>query len=140
MKYYSILFLLFVFITPLTDNQKGFQFRTNGNVARMVIDDVGRVGIGTIAPFSPLSFSNDLGQKISLYGSATSSYGFGVQNGTLQIHSDAIGADIAFGYGNSANFTERLRIKGTGAIAINGNQGAPGQVLQSNGAGTGATW
>ena len=122
------------------NNINGFQIRTNGNVARLVIDDAGRVGIGTIAPFSPLTFPSSLGEKISLYGNTTNSYGFAIQNGTLQIHSDAIGADIAFGYMFNGNFLERLRIKGTGGIAINGNQGSGGQVIQSNGAGNSISW
>jgi len=122
------------------NNINGFQIRTNGNVARMAIDDAGRVGIGTIAPFAPLTFPSTLGEKIALYGNATNSYGFGIQNGTLQIHSDAVGADIAFGYMFSGNFVERLRIKGTGAIVLGGSQGSLGQVIQSNGAGLTATW
>ena len=42
----------------------------------------------------------------------------GIQGGLFQIHSDAVGADIAFGYGSSASFTERMRIKGSGLVGI----------------------
>ncbi len=39
----------------------GFQFRTNGNVVRMVVDAQGEVGIGTSAPAAPLEMA--LGDK-----------------------------------------------------------------------------
>ena len=98
------------------------------------------LGINNTAPYSPLTFSTSLGEKISLYGSTGSNYGFGIQNATLQIHSDAVGADIAFGYGNSNAFTEVMRIRGNGALSIRGNAGATGQVMQSNGAGGSPAW
>ena len=53
----------------------------------MVIDNAGREGIGITAPYSPLTLNSVLGEKISLYGSATNNYGFGVQGALLQIHS-----------------------------------------------------
>jgi hypothetical protein len=76
------------------------------------------VGIGTLTPFSPLTFNNNLGEKISLYGNSGNNYGFGITFGTLQIHSDAVGADIAFGYGSGTSFTERMRIMGNGNVGI----------------------
>ena len=78
----------------------------------------GNIGIGTSTPFSPLTFNNNLGEKISLLGNASDSYGFGIQSGLLQIHSDAAGADIAFGYRSSNAFTEKMRIKGDGNLGI----------------------
>ncbi len=78
----------------------------------------GKLGIGVTSPYSPLTFNNTLGEKISLYGSATSSYGFAIQGGTLQIHSDASGADIAFGHRTNSSFTERMRIKGDGNVGV----------------------
>ena len=46
-------------------------------------------------------------------------FGIGVFSGQLlQIHSATSGDDIAFGYGNSASFTERMRIKGNGNIGV----------------------
>jgi hypothetical protein len=68
------------------------------------------VGIGTTTPGFPLTFASTLGDKISLWGNAGNHYGFGIQSGSLQIHSDISGSNIAFGYGSSANFTERMRI------------------------------
>lgn len=96
----------------------GFQFRNNGNQTRMVIDHSGNVGIGTTAPTFPLSFGTALGDKISLWSNSSNSYGFGIQSGLLQIHSDISSADIAFGYGSSSAFTETMRIKGNGSLAL----------------------
>ncbi len=78
----------------------------------------GNVGIGTTTPGFPLNFSNTLGDKISLFGSAGAHYGFGIQGSLLQIHSGTSIDDIAFGYGSSTGFTERMRIKGTGFVGI----------------------
>ncbi len=122
------------------NNFNGLQFRTNGNQTRMVIDNAGNIGIGTLTPSFPLSFSNISGDKISLWGNSGAHYGLGIQSQTLQIHTDGAGSDIAFGYGSSALFTETMRIKGSGALAMNGNVGQPGQVLQTNGANAPATW
>lgn len=48
----------------------GFQFRDNGNQTRMVIDNNGNLGIGTVTPGFPLNFSNGTGDKIALWGSS----------------------------------------------------------------------
>ncbi|MCL6534629.1 MAG: tail fiber domain-containing protein, partial [Armatimonadetes bacterium] len=45
-------------------------------------------------------------------------YGFGIQDRLLQIYTDNAIGNIAFGYGSSANFTEVMRIEGTGNIGI----------------------
>jgi hypothetical protein len=80
------------------------------------------VGIGTTSPGFPLNFSNALGDKISLYGNSGAHYGFGIQGGLFQIHSDAAAANIAFGYGSSTSFTERMRIinSGENGLLLNG--------------------
>jgi hypothetical protein len=85
---------------------------------RMRIDPAGNVGIGTTTPGFPLNFANTLGDKISLWGSSGSHYGFGIQSNLLQIHADISGSDVAFGYGRSGAFTERMRIKGSGNVGI----------------------
>jgi hypothetical protein len=80
----------------------------------------GNIGIGTTTPGFPLTFASSLGDKISLYGQSGNHWGLGVQSGTLQIHSDAVGGDVAFGYGSSAAMTETMRIKGNGKTIIQG--------------------
>jgi hypothetical protein len=74
----------------------------------------GNVCIGITTPGFPLSFSSTLGDKISLWENSGSHYGFGIQRGLLQIHSDAPAANISSGYGSSANFMERMRIINSG--------------------------
>lgn len=96
----------------------GFQFRINGNATRMVIDNTGKVGIGTLLPYSPFTFNDNFGEKISMYGNAASNFGFGVQDGLFQIHSNSIGSDIGIGTGSSTSFNEIIRIKGAGYIGI----------------------
>jgi hypothetical protein len=78
----------------------------------------GNVGVGEINPGFALNFKSNLGDKISLYGNSGNHYGFGIQGGLLQMHTDAAAADIAFGYGSSFSFTERMRIKGNGNVGI----------------------
>jgi hypothetical protein len=72
------------------------------------------VGINNANPDFPLSFSNALGDKISLWGTAGYHYGLGLQSGLLQLHTDAPFAHIGFGYGSSQDFNERMRIYNEG--------------------------
>jgi len=81
----------------------------------------GNVGIGTSTPGFPLTFPNTLGDKISLWGQSGDHYGFGVQSNLLQIHTASPSSDVAFGYGQSSGFIERMRIKGTGNVGIGTN-------------------
>ena len=77
------------------------------------------VGIGNATPQVPLSFASTLGNKISLYGTNTTSiYGLGVQGGALQLFADNAASDILFGYGSSTIFNEKMRIKGSGNVGI----------------------
>lgn len=85
---------------------------------KLTIDASGKVGIGTTTPGFPLNFPSTLGDKIALWGNSGAHYGFGVQSALLQIHTDASFSDIAFGYGSSASFTEKMRIKGNGNVGI----------------------
>ncbi|MDO9257919.1 MAG: hypothetical protein Q7U54_20560 [Bacteroidales bacterium] len=87
-----------------------------------IFNNGGAVGIGTSTPGFLLNFANALGDKISLYGNTGNHYGLGVQNALFQIHSDAAAANIAFGYGSSASFNERMRIINAGGdgLVLNG--------------------
>jgi len=99
-----------------------------------------RVGIGNNNPNAPLAFPAALGKKITLYPGATGDVGFAVAGNRLQIYSDNPNADVAIGYDAAGTFNERFAVKPTGALAVNGNTGAPGQILRSNGAGSAAVW
>ena len=76
------------------------------------------VGIGTTTPGFPLSFANGLGDKISLWGQAGNHYGFGIQQNLFQVYSSGPNADIAFGYGESTNFTQTVRFNADGKVVI----------------------
>ncbi|WP_435355995.1 hypothetical protein [Emticicia sp. SJ17W-69] len=84
----------------------------------MRIKGNGNVGIGNATPGFPLNFASSTGDKISLFGNSGNHYGFGIQGNALQIHTDLAASNILFGYGNSASFTETMRIKGNGNVGI----------------------
>ena len=97
-----------------TGNQYGLDFYT-GAANRMSITNGGNVGIGNNNPDAPLSFTNSLSKKITLYPGATGDAGFGVFSNELRINSDYSGADITFGYDNyGSGFHENMRVTGTG--------------------------
>ncbi len=106
------------------DNSDSQKFKISNSwsslasATKLTITGAGNVGIGQTAPGYPLSFADALGDKITLWGQSTSHYGFGMQGGLLQIYTDGSGSDVAFGYGSSANFTERMRVKGNGNVGI----------------------
>jgi hypothetical protein len=89
------------------DASNNLHFRTGGNTDRVTIDASG-----------VMSFPPVLGSKITLYPGASGNVGFGVQGNLFQMFSDYSGADIAFGYGTSGNFTEAMRVRGNGYVGI----------------------
>jgi hypothetical protein len=119
-------------ITYLNYGSGGFNIRNNSNVSTMFMQNDGKVGIGTTSAGFPLNFASLLGDKISLYGNSGNHYGFGIQGNLLQIYADAVSSDVAFGYGQSTNLTETMRIKGNGNVGIGTT--TPGRLLQVGGA------
>jgi hypothetical protein len=105
------------FIGMQNNEQVGFYGNTSG-WSFVMNTNTGNVGLGTTAPGFPLNFASTVGDKISLFGNSGAHYGFGIQGSLLQIHSAGIGDDIAFGFGSSIAFTESMRIKGNGNVAI----------------------
>ncbi len=103
-------------ILDIKSGTKGGTISSQSNAITILRN--GNTGIGMSSPGVPLTFSNTTGDKISLFGNAGNHYGFGIQGALLQIHSDVASADIAFGYGTSISFTERMRIKGNGNVGI----------------------
>jgi hypothetical protein len=92
-------------------------WNVNGN--NIYNSNSGNVGIGNVLPDAPLSFANTMGKKLTFFNSgAFNQYGIGVQSGLLQIYGDASGADIAFGWGTSSSFIEKMRIRGNGNVGI----------------------
>ncbi len=109
-------------------------FTTNNGSARLTLGTNGFFGIGTTTPQHPLTFPNQLGEKISLWGGNTNAtnghYGMGIQNSLFQIYSAGSADDIAFGHGRSAAFVENVRFKGNGNVGIGVN---PAEKLHVNG-------
>lgn len=100
---------------------------------RVSITDNGMLGVGTVTPQHPLTFSNVLGDKISLWGGNTSPtlghYGIGIANSAMQLYSAGAGDDILLGFGRSAAFTENVRFKGNGNVGIGTNNPALGGLV-----------
>ena len=105
----------------------------------------GNVGIGQSNPTAPLQFATDTrNRKVVLWSVMDNDhqfYGFGVNGFTLRYQTPATTDDHVFYAGTGTNTSNELfRIKGNGALGINGNTGQPGQVLRSNGNNAAATW
>ncbi len=74
-----------------------------------------------------------------MYPGATGDVGFAIAGNQLQIYADNPNADVAIGYDAAGVFNERFAVKPSGALAVQGNVGAKGQILTSKANGA-ARW
>ncbi len=85
-----------------------------------------------------------MSSKIIFFEAANNDHqfnGFGLNPGVLRYQVNNTSDDHVFYAGTSATTSnELLRIKGNGAIAVNGNTGVAGEVLTSNGNSSAASW
>lgn len=103
----------------ISTNDGSFRLAESGIADRLVISSSGMLGLNNTSPVAPLSFSNTLGNKISLWGtSPTAMYGLGIQGNLLQIYADGPGSSVAIGHGSSTAFTESMRVLGNGNVGI----------------------
>jgi len=106
-----------------TASDRIFQIGNGDNIANtrsnaMTVLRNGNTGIGRTDPDFPLSFSDNLGTKISLYGTSSYHYGIGIQGFRLQIFTPDASGNVIFGYGSSSVLTETMRIQGNGNVGI----------------------
>jgi hypothetical protein len=115
----------------LTQGQ--FYFENPIGTVRFLIDNLGRVGIGTTSPAAALSFGTAVTtNKLFLYDGFSDKYGFGIAPSLLQIYAGAaFNSDIAFGNYDGTTFTEHVRYKGNGKVGIGTT--TPQTTLQVNG-------
>jgi hypothetical protein len=112
---------------------------------KMVIMGNGNVGIGTSTANALLQLGNTVtNRKIVLFDQNNDNhqyYGFGINGGVLRYQVSNTISDHVFYAGTSASTSnELMRIKGNGAISVNGSTGTAKQILTSNGSGAVASW
>lgn len=80
----------------------------------------GGLKIGGYLSADSFALTSILGNRVSVFGGLgnVGQYGFGIQNSLFQMYSGSTSTDIAFGSGNSNNFSEVMRIKGNGLVGI----------------------
>lgn len=121
----------------------GLQFRTNGNNTRMIVDNSGRIGMGVSPTISDGILDIKGRLRIQSGGDIFHTAGLWVNN----INNSSLTAFIGMKdddnhvgfYGSGIGWGFSMNTQ-TGALLINGTEGSPGQVLQSNGSGSVPTW
>lgn len=79
----------------------------------------GNMGINVTNPLKPLSFDNNLGNKIALWGNGdTDHYGLGVVASTMRLYVPNNTARFEFGYGNANAFIEKARLTASGQFLL----------------------
>jgi hypothetical protein len=120
-----------------TATPNGFQFRTNSNQTKMVINNTGNVGIGTTTPQFPL----DINGRMRLSGTSPNDPGIWLNNAAVDRAFIGLENNTYVGfYGNQGAGWKFGMNTQTGALKINGAEGAAGQVLQSGGSGAAPNW
>jgi len=116
-----------------TATPDGFQFRTGGDVTRMVIDSQGEVGIGTTSPATALevlgtitasSFSGDGSALSGIPDGHSLDASDGSPSNALEVDSDG---DV--GIGVSGGFDARLHIQKSGRVAKIDRLGSDGELV-----------
>lgn len=133
-------------IYNVSSNPNGLQFRTNGNITKMVITDTGRVGIGTTAPAAGLMMDvpegDDLFRIRSLLSTGVTTRmivnadgrtGIGTTAPAARLHVDAPEGEDVFRVRSvlSTGTTTRLIVLANGNVGIGTT--APDQLLTVNG-------
>ncbi len=118
---------------PLLVAGNGVDLNNRNNALTLLKNS--NLGLNTATPQYQLTFKDDVGDKISLWGGNTSNtdnhYGFGIQASLLQVFTPTNTTDVVIGYGRSAAFTENVRFKGNGLVGIGVSN--PSEYLDVNG-------
>lgn len=94
----------------------------------------GFVGLGTASPTAPLTITSEGtdGEKISIFGSGSGSYGMALGAGEMRIYAGT-GGDIRFLVGGAAG-TTLLLLDADGSVLIGGGFGSSGVTITGTGA------
>ncbi len=79
----------------------------------------GKLGLGEQNPLAPVHMASVTGSKMIFIGDAAgNNFGVDVQPNLFQFHTNNPYASIAFGYGSSGNFAEKMVVTSFGAVGI----------------------